>query len=254
MRKLLTITLTRLFLMVNIMSAKADVPSTALNKIEQSTVILYGTKYAVQDNLTGASASKTVENNPYCAGWVYYAKGNYALIITAKHCAGTLQLGTDYSELTIIPQYVKFFDGDVGEYLADDGGNVKFKASPDIDAAVFIVKTGKRHFYGFMNNKFYLGQNLYVFGNPNGRPFSLSNAMAMQGKVDNTFDNLNGLYYEIECASCSFGNSGGAVYNGNGDIVGMVVIMAGNAFYLIPDDAITIFLNQVDIMSELLKY
>lgn len=221
---------------------QADIPTKVMTKIENSTVVLFGTRTLTKTNLdTGEIQTQVIENSPYCTGWVYYTKGTYAVIATAKHCVLLEVLtkkekeedGSTYQyTMSMVPSHIKFFDGDIGSYM--DTGEV----SKGTDLAIFTVHSVRHHPYATMNSNLHRGQTLYVFGTPNGQPWSLSTAMAMQGPIYNALGNNeiapNGVYVEIECNSCYYGNSGGALFNSKGEVVGMITNISENAFFAIP--------------------
>ena len=156
------------------------------------------------------------------------SKGAEQFILTARHCTEGEAMGGSVLELH--PKEVHFFDGDVGK--------VKFiYQDPILDVALLQTHSMRHHpALTFAKKELTIGQQLFVFGMPNRQYWSFSPATSMNGSREISvaptpgFENME----QIECASCYKGNSGGAIFNAKGQVVGIMNVMTPNSFLITP--------------------
>ncbi len=179
-------------------------------------------------------------SDPFCSGTVISKKDR--LILTADHCVG--QMFSTRSERKVDPK-----TGEVREVIIEEqAGMMDVWQNKYLDYEVI----GQNHFFAKVkarNSQFDAavlqvvdpdwtakdvakfapatwkikrGQDVYVVGNPAG----ILDASVSKGIVSNTqrklkVTNYPTNYFQIDAAIIG-GNSGGAVYNSNGELIGVV--------------------------------
>lgn len=143
------------------------------------------------------AARKPLE--PMCSGVVLWSSNEQTIVATARHC---LEAGIET---------VHFYDGDVGVVQAH-------RFSTTADVALLLVAS-KRHAVAPTSNGVSEGDTLFVIGAPTGESWSYSSAHSRSG--DRYDPAVNMPEYEMDCASCFFGDSGAPVFNLRGQVVGI---------------------------------
>jgi S1-C subfamily serine protease len=166
-------------------------------------------------DLDGTQQTRT---DTVCSGFVVASTGTEEIIATASHCMwrkmgeGGLDLG--------IPETVTFFDG--------DHGIVQPQAMMDLihDILVIRVHTMRRHPAAVLASSFIRGDDFFCFGQPEGYLWSYGRAFSMQGMTEVAPTTVEGSersgLFEIGVTGVGHGSSGGAVFDAEGDVVGMV--------------------------------
>jgi S1-C subfamily serine protease len=161
-----------------------------------------------------------------CSGFVVQISGYEEIVVTARHCMQPDQIlnpftggvmETDY----LTPKSVEFHDGDVGTVES-------FYPSPFDDVGVLLVRSHHRQqAVATPNRSVKLNEDLFVYGMPDGFDWAISRGYAMQGPVASGtsipgFESWVSTYL-FSCASCGPGDSGGAVWDYSGRVVGVEV-------------------------------
>jgi S1-C subfamily serine protease len=209
-------------------SAVASVPHKAITLAENVSV--YITADIVRehlDPLDEARGEDEIKDRAICSGSVLASKGTEEIILTARHCTeGEVdQLG---QKIDITPSHVHFFNGDVGTVQA-------IYRDETLDVALLKVHSMRSHKQHItLNNKGLVpGEKLFLYGMPNGMFWSYSEMESMNGDMEFSpappkFANL----LQVSCASCYGGNSGGAVFNTKGQVVGILNAKGPNSMWV----------------------
>jgi S1-C subfamily serine protease len=150
------------------------------------------------------------------SGVVFKEDENSVYVITNKHVVGVL---TSYYEDVYENIEVKFYDGTIvdAEYV----GSLN-----ELDVAV--IKMNKEDCGNYdvatVSTDYKLGDTVIAYGNPLQIPFVISSGIVSNkdSVVDFTANGL-GLYYGIQTdASVNAGNSGGGLFDMDGNLIGIV--------------------------------
>lgn len=186
-------------------------------KAKASTVELVGT---YQNYIPEKKEVHVERNSKICSGFLVASD----LIATARHCVTKNVDGPTfmfpYHIITkTYPRKVQFSDGSTAKVL-----HITNDKYADLS---YLQIEENSHSPVVLNSDVYLGEQVFVLGMPAGSEWAYSNAYVMQGKVP-TKDfgdpeyNWDGTYL-LDCPSCYGGDSGAAVFNLNGEVVGLLV-------------------------------
>lgn len=143
------------------------------------------------------------KGNAICAGTVIASDGHTEDILTAKHCS------TDEGPFAANPTHVEWF-GQLPEPI------VGILRDPDSDLAIFEVHSEALHDEAAsIANGFVPGETVFEIGDPDGNEWMESDARVM---ASDRFGML-----ELNYPTIWYGDSGGAVWNEDGNVVGVVV-------------------------------
>lgn len=209
--------------------ARASVSSQSIARAEQSTVIVFGNIYEVYtDPLVVALTGKhddTLENVPYCSGVLVARDDNYDAIATAGHCDHKITEQGD--EIFPTPLSVKYNDGTHYPVLG-------YGHAANDDIGILIVAKTHRQVTKISASGVKRGADYFAFSMPNGYAWSFVPATSMQGdKYSNAMDpwkftNL------MTCPGCGPGDSGGGMFDADGNLVGITVAGDGNYALIVP--------------------
>ena len=207
------------------------IPQQAIDAAMQATVYIEATiadnRWITRNGKTEWSSNYSEKNQPICSGFVgYQNKLNGDLyIVTAEHCAhishNDLTIGTStiHQDLSKTPTEVYFKSGEALSVKSI----YRFEA---FDTAILTVHPDTLHSIVNFHDDFQIGEALFVYGMPGGSPWVMSLAYSQQGPL--FISNLSGQIpfqyqatYGIDCSSCTGGDSGAGVFNGNGEVIGM---------------------------------
>lgn len=158
-----------------------------------------------------------------CSGFVVNADQHTILTVTARHCMepeiiwflGIIPV----ARIDLTPTRLEFMDG-------DSAAVVQARPSAVADLALLQAISIRPHTAALTirTQPLVRGEKLVILGMPGGVEFFLSSAMSAQGS-DETPPDQRGLFGGldvIECSSCFGGDSGAAVLDENGQVVGVV--------------------------------
>jgi len=147
---------------------------------------------------------KMVYGDTICTGFVITSEKAYEVIGTARHCT------EDVSDRGVL-----FFDGDHGRVVGVD-------ASQDADVAILYVRSMRSHpVVQFSSDNVQPGQRYFLVGMGSGDPWSYASLISRNGSEDYADD--NGPQITFEAPSVWFGDSGSAVFDERGHVVGVLV-------------------------------
>jgi S1-C subfamily serine protease len=212
--------------------------STALATVALDLALLFGAHHAGETPLQHAlntsvtitdkvteeffdGSPDIVTHQQVCSGFVAGTDGTTEVIITAAHCAID-EVDTVGGHLvesdTGLPESVQFFDGDTGT-VQDAFINGKH------DIMLLVVSSKHLHESAKTQTKFQLGDDFFTIGMANGVDWTYGRAFSAQGPFefydpDDKKTSGRGLY-QIGTTDMGHGNSGGAVFDKNGEVVGI---------------------------------
>jgi hypothetical protein len=191
--------------------SKVSSSSFNLQNAENSTVIVN-----IMINKAGANVAYGL-----CTGTEIMHKKTTEVILTAGHCLEDLIENGELIEH--IPTSVQYFDGDVGKIIT-------YKASENDDMGIIIVHTMRIHpsVNVNFNHVLHRQEQVFVFGHTEGLFWSYSRGFSTQGNTLNSTNDEPNVYF-IDCSSCGPGDSGGGVYDKNGNYIGMLVSSMGES-------------------------
>lgn len=168
---------------------------------------------------------KDAYDEPICSGSILRAVGAYEDILTARHC--TVDEQGMFGTVKVTPAHVHFWDGDVGVVQS-------ISRDPHADIAVLHVHSMRRHPHTIrFADSMHMGEPVFMVGLPNGIYWNLSTALIMSAVEISPqppdFVNL----VQLECASCYGGDSGAAVYDDAGHVVGLLDAKSPNTALMI---------------------
>jgi len=167
---------------------------------------------------------------PVCSGFVVKDSGTTPAveeIVTARHCGGVQEVdvfGIPLADVSLIPTSVTYYDGTTANVIASSpstSADVRllqaFSLAPHVAEKVSAAPLVR-------------GEPLVVVGMPEGRAFSYSNATSLTG-TDLTLAAVDGADFAglelIDCGSCYEGDSGAAVTDSTGSVIGVLVAGMG---------------------------
>ena len=157
-----------------------------------------------------------------CSGFIVKDDGQVTTVITARHCTQPnieRFLGLAISRVDIVPTSVEFIDGSQAPVV-----NVKKSETADL-SILSVVEKKKPVLATLRATPLRRGEPLSLLGMPGGHEFFYSSGMSSAGPTETTADaegpDFAGLI-PIECVSCYGGDSGAAVLDANGDVVGLL--------------------------------
>ena len=201
-------------------------PRAAIEKAESSSVEVLSTVtvHWNRGGLISGGKDATYHRELTCSGFVVESDGPISKIATARHCTEDEPIsffGVTLGVYHMVIHDTVFYDG-------DDGIVTGVYVYPDADVAILTVVSNHPHpALRIANGDLYRGEHLFVFGNPDGMPWTYSDAIATRGN-DMLTPAQAGFDYHfantkfIDCGSCYFGDSGGGVYDDAGRIEGML--------------------------------
>jgi len=219
-------------------TALATVPHKAITQAENVSVFITADSRVI--DMTGDEPTEESEelDRPICSGSILASDGTDEVILTAKHC--TESTVESFSSKMLMLRDVHFFDGDVGHVKA-------IYKDQELDVALLLVHSMRKHKDHIqLANHLGIGEPLFVYGMPHGFFWSLSTATAMNGNVEFSPDPpVFKNFLQIECMSCYGGNSGGAVFNMKGQVVGVFSARGPNSFWMTSYSRINRMINQL---------
>ena len=149
------------------------------------------------------------------SGVIFKEDENYVYVMTNKHVVGVM---TTFYEETFEDIKVTFFDGTISS--AEFVGSLN-----ELDIAVIKVskEVAGEYTVAETSTNYSIGESVVVYGNPLQIPFVITAGIISNGDsvVDFTSNGL-GLYYGIQTdASMNAGNSGGGLFNMDGELLGI---------------------------------
>jgi S1-C subfamily serine protease len=203
------------------LSPAAASASTSASAFRQADAISVVVNDQVTTDFMDGSPSKT-ETDPVCSGFIGFTLGTEQIVVTAAHCVFSEVdsiFDDTISTTTGIPKTIQYFDGDRGTvqgYAYDHPHDLLF---------MLVQSVRKHNVAAHFAQSFQRGDDFFTLGMPEGFEWSYGRAFSMQGQYENTItiDNTDHLgLIEIGLVGVGHGNSGGAVFNANGDVVGVL--------------------------------
>lgn len=179
----------------------APLPDARMNAVRtalRSTVALYGQHWNDDGSL---------QRGIMCTGWIYHVDRMTVTIATARHCITEVELTS-----------VEFYDGERERILDKRVSNVA-------DVGLLTVAQMLPHVALSTTREVEVGEQLLVVGMGSGTPWQFASAYSRDGETL-----IHGGYLGIECGSCYYGNSGSAIVNLSGEVIG-TLDAGGNESY-----------------------
>lgn len=113
----------------------------------------------------------------------------------------------------------------------------------DLDIALLSIETLKYEPISLKNIAVKTGEKVYAIGNAIGQGISI-----VEGIVSDSSREVNGNTFIMHSAPVNHGNSGGPLYNSNGQVIGMISSSrkdAKNMSYAIPNSVLLEFLKDI---------
>lgn len=113
----------------------------------------------------------------------------------------------------------------------------------DLDIALLSIEPLKYEPITLINLSVKTGENVYAIGNAIGQGLSI-----VEGIISDASRNVNGKTFIMHTAPVNHGNSGGPLYNNQGQVIGMISSSrkdAKNMSYAIPNSVLLDFLKDV---------
>ena len=207
----------------------STIPHKAILQAENLSVYITAdiSKMTYGDNINEADAVKEIKDRAICSGSILASRGTEEIILTARHCTEGDE--TLYGRTDVTPRTVHFFNGDIGKVEA-------VKRDPKLDVARLLVHSMRAHKeHDELYSKVTPGESLFLYGMPDGYFWSFSDMTSMNGTMENNirlsmtdaFD-----FMQLSCAACYGGNSGGAVFNAKGQVVGIMNAKGPNSMWM----------------------
>lgn len=216
----LTLTLALCLVMFSSIARGAVTPA-AISAAQVSTVIVFG-------NLSEESFGYVHDevDVPFCSGVDIGRRGPYEMILTARHCVHRTR--EDRADnMTPTPMRVKFNDGT--RYLV-----MRYEYAPHDDIGVLLIPATGRAPAIFSTQPIERGGDYFVFGMPNGYPWSYVPATSMQGSQDSRVAEPWKTTILVACPACGPGDSGGGLFDANGTLLGIAVANDGAVSAIVP--------------------
>lgn len=212
------------------MWANAATPASSIATAEASTVIVFGDLFVHSEGSFMEPPSDTTEKDvPYCSGVLFSTGSDFDIVVTARHCVKKTT-GAD-GAVNPTPLSVKFNDGAHYQVVGTD-------SAPNDDIGLLIVQKTSREAISINTNGVERGADYFAFSMPNGYAWSYTPASSMQG--DKFSNSINPWKFTdlFTCPGCGPGDSGGGMFDDNGDLVGITVAGDGTYTLVVPSSRV----------------